>query len=120
MEFPIRRNKSIEIWQSIRKAVADSFYAIKRNAAHLGKPRNRCCFHVHEASSVSGRKALLLRSVGNLGAGGQPEFSGACVAAEAFAGADVDDASDVMGGAWSEFGGQCAGPANGEDQRSEE
>src|ERR1035438_7836911 len=45
-DFPICRNKSIEVRQFVRVSVADCFHAIKRNAAH---PRQSCnCggFHI--------------------------------------------------------------------------
>ncbi len=54
--------------------------------------------------------------VGDPGAGGEPEFAGAGIAAEALAGANVDDAGDIVGRARGDFGAKRSGPADGEDQ----
>src|ERR1039458_1506782 len=51
-DFPICRNKSIEVRQLVRVSVADPFYAIKRNAAHLGQAGDSGGFHIHQAGSV--------------------------------------------------------------------
>jgi hypothetical protein len=52
----------------------------------------------------------------DFGAGGEPEFSRAGVAAKALAGLHVDDSGDVIGRAGGDFGAQCSGPADGKNQ----
>ncbi len=75
------------------------------------------------AASISTRACVVGRGqaaffggVGNLGAGKEPEVACARIAAKALAGAEVDDAGDVVGCAWRDFFAEGSGPADGEDE----
>ncbi len=84
--------------------------------AHGGEARDGRGLHVDEGGVVGGGEAALLGVIGHLGTGDEPEISGSGIAVEALAGADVDDAGDVVGRAGGDFGAERSGPADGKDK----
>ena len=117
MKLAAGREKAIEIGETIGVAVTHAFDAIERDAAHGGEAGDGGCFHIDEAGVVvGGGEALFFGEVGNHGAGEKPELACARIAVEALAGANVNDAGDVVGRAWRDFLAESSGPADGKDK----
>src|ERR1017187_5954551 len=116
LKLAVWRYKAVEVGQFFAETVTDALDAIERNAPHRSQAGKGGGFHIHQACSVGGGEAALLGRARYFGAGSKPEVAGSRVAAETLAGADVDDAGDVVGGARLHVGGEGAGPADGEDE----
>src|SRR5271157_3473741 len=116
LKLPILRDKAIEIRQLVSIAVADSLHAIKRNAAHLGQPRNPRRLHVHQSSSVGGSQAQLLGRIRDSGTGHQPTIVWGARGDKAFPGAGVDNAGNVAGLSGRKLLAQGSRPAGGDDR----
>ena len=65
-------NEPIEIGQLLFEAIADSFYAVKRDAAHVGQTGDGSGFHVYKAGLVGGGESALFLLVGDFGTGRKP------------------------------------------------
>jgi len=96
LKMSARREKAIEIRQSVAEAVAYAFDAIKRDGLDGREAGHGGCFHVHEGGGVIRfGEALLLHIAGDFGTGDEPAFRDPCSDAKALPGAGVDDAGTL-------------------------
>ena len=115
MKLAIGGDKTIEIGQFGVEGVADAFDCSRRGCRASRRdgrwrqlpcrPGRRCMWR---------RGGAFLASSATLWAGGEPEFSGARVAAKTLAGRGVDHPGDVVGSAGCNLRGEGSGPADGD------
>ena len=97
LELALGINKPVEIRQLRVERITYAFNRVERDAAHRGKAGDGGGLHVDQCGLVGLGQAALFSHVGNPGAGGEPERTGAGVAVEAFACSGVDDAGHIVG-----------------------
>ena len=114
--WPSGERKRLKSGRRSVKAVADAFDAVERDAAHGGEAGDGGGLHVDEGGVVGGGEAALFGRSATLGLVASQSSPAPASQLKALAGADVDDAGDVVGRAGGDFGAERSGPADGEDE----